>query len=344
VGTIVGQPVTLYVRGIENGAGVATDPAAITLRYRKPDGTIVTKAIGDLTHDATGDYSFVVVPVAGEEGTWAYRYETENPTTADEGVFDVIASAVLSGDDEAALTVGPCHRWTNREQIEVGWTLPTAADDDTLIDLAVSAASDVCFQLGGRRWPGLCDRTVTPLSCGQLVIPWPEGGEVAVRPVSSWHGRRGVCGGGAIVDLGLYPVRSISEVRVDGDVVDAADYTLWANRYLVRQDSSWPCLGDPWDDPAPLEVDLTFGVAPPSLGVLAATALARELLLAMTNADTCRLDRRVRSVVREGVSVDYALPGLAESLNGGQTGIPEVDLFVHAHNPHRLRRAARFIT
>ena len=38
--------------------GVLTDPSAITLTIREPDGVLVTKAIGDLTAVSTGVFSY----------------------------------------------------------------------------------------------------------------------------------------------------------------------------------------------------------------------------------------------------------------------------------------------
>lgn len=236
---------------------------------------------------------------------------------------------------------GPCDLWTSQAEVIDGWTLPAGTSGDRLAK-AMAGASDVMFQLGGQRWPGLCSRWVRPEDCGDALcwLPLPEGGQVARR--SHPRGRR--CGGGDALDVGVYPLTFVWEILLDGVGLATGFTRIHRERYIVRTDGgSWPCLLNNDEEPAKLAVNVQFGSAPPDLGRLAATALARELLLAWDDSDTCRLDRRVRSITRENVSMDFAIPGLAESLAGGQTGIPEVDLFVHAHNPHHLRRAARFV-
>jgi hypothetical protein len=340
---LVGQPVRLFIADIQTADGTATDPSALTLTVRKPTGVTLTRVLAELTKTAVGFYEYVLVPAPGEGGTWAWRWEGQNPTLASEGSFDVAESTLETGDRRAPRT-GPCHRWTDRDLVEDGWTLSASVSDEA-VALAIEAASDVCFQLGGQRWPGLCDKTVTPATCSGLVIPYPEGGVVAWRPVAWDHGRLGVCAGGDLLDLGVYPLVAVQEAREDGDALDAAAYTVWEHRYVARLDGGrWPCAREPWQAVPTLEFDVTFGQAPPALGVLAATSLARQLLLGMTQSEDCLLDRQVRSIVREGVSVDMAVPGLVDALAaGGTTNVPEVELFVHAHNPNRLRRSARFI-
>lgn len=239
------------------------------------------------------------------------------------------------------IRTGPCDPWTTAADVEAdGWDVPAGVSPNT-VERMVWAASDVMFQLGGRRWPGSCDRTLRPEDCSCLCnLPLPEGGVVAMRP----H-RTGICGGGKLLDVGVYPVTSVHAASIDGESLAGA-WRIHEHRWIVRTDGGyWPCVSQEQQAAATpkIEVRVQFGEAPPELGKAAATALARELILAAGNSDSCRLDRRVRSITREGVSMDYAMPGLAESLAGGQTGIPEVDLFVHAHNPHGLRRAARFV-
>jgi hypothetical protein len=57
--------------------GVATDPDVVTLRIRKPDGSIETHTSGSLDHPSAGVYSFLYLPavsgpyVFGFDGTGA---------------------------------------------------------------------------------------------------------------------------------------------------------------------------------------------------------------------------------------------------------------------------------
>lgn len=337
---LVGQPVRVFIEDIAAEGGPIANPATITLTVQRGDGTLDTYAVGALSHDATGAYSKELTSAAGEEGVWVWRFDTTSPTVAKEGVFLVNPSALLSGDREWPRT-GPCHDWTDRDEIE-RQPFDLAGYDNGLVDRMIEAASDVMFQLGGRRWPGVCDRTMRVGACDAPILPLPEGGVVTWRS-TAWH-QHGFCGGARALEL-PGPVVGVHEVRINGDALDPAAWTVRDWTWLVRIDGGvWPCAGRWWQDPPPLEVDYSFGAAPPALGRLAATVLATELLKATPGADgECRLDRRVTDVVREGITETLALPGLAETLAAGSTGIPEVDLFVMSHNPNRLQRPARFV-
>lgn len=240
------------------------------------------------------------------------------------------------------IRTGPCDPWTSAAEVAAdGWDVPAGVSPAS-VERAVWAASDVMFQLGGQRWPGSCDRTLRPVDCSCLCrLPYPEGGVVAMRSHP-----RGICGGGTLLDAGVYPLTTVHSASVDG-VSLAGAWRIHGDRYIVRTDgSSWPCANlESQAEPTPrIEVRVQFGQAPPDLGRVAATALARQLILGWAHSDDCLLDRQVRSIVREGVTVDLAVPGLVDALSaGGSTNVPEVELFVHAHNPNRLRRSARFI-
>lgn len=335
---LVGQEVRAFIEGIAPDEGAVQDPATIRLLVRRGDGTLDEHAVGALTHDAVGAYSKALVATPGEEGVWTWRFETTGPVVVAEGVYTVVASALLSGDRSVPRT-GPCHAWTDADELErIGVDL--ADVDPGVVDRCVDAASDVMFQLGGQRWPGVCDRTSRVGACvGDASVPLPEGGVVALRP----HRAGFFCSGGRSVEL-AYPVVGVSEVRVDGDALDPSAYSVRDHRWLVRSDGgTWPCDSRWWEDTPPMEVNYSFGEAPPPMGGLAAAALARELLLAVSGSSECRLNARVSSVVREGLTMDMALAGLVEALAGGWTGIPEIDLFVRAHNPNRLTRPPRVL-
>lgn len=248
---------------------------------------------------------------------------------------------------------GPCEPWCTVADVRARSPFDdTTRFPDALVVLAVDSASDLMFQLGGRRFPGMCTDTVRPGGCanGGMVIAYPFGGEVSLYEVAPWRAGHRVglgigCGGGRTIALGSYPVVSVQEVRENGEVLDPSLYGVYDWRWLIRTDAGfWPCCNTLWQvDPPRLEVDFTFGEAPPSSGLLAAVALARELLLAMTDGDNCVLDRRVQTIIREGLQEELALPGLVDALATGRVGIPEVDLFVFAHNPAGLRRRGRII-
>ena len=69
--------------------------------------------------------------------------------------------------------------------------------------------------------------------------------------------------------------------------------------------------------------------------------LARERYLQCIGDSRCRLPRNATSVTRQGVSVQ--LPTPQEIIDSGSTGLPEVDLWVRALNPHGLSSPSEVI-
>lgn len=210
----------------------------------------------------------------------------------------------------------------------------------------LQAASDVLYELSGRQFPGLCDATVRP-------CPKPCTGGGVLRTTRG-SGRCG-CGGDLCTgrwyqaDLGAYPIQSVTEVKVDGVVVDASKYRLDDRRRLVRlRDADGTNLGWPttqaFDLPDTEEgtwsVSYTWGREPPEMGVRAAAVLACELALSCDpeNGGTCRLPRNVTSASRDGITIQMSPQELADTIMG--TGMWEVENFLLAYNPKRLRQAA----
>lgn len=357
-GYLVGAPVVLAIDDIKNGAGVLTNPATINLILRAPNGGATTHPVGDLTHVSTGAYEYVFYGAPGDGGEWAWRWEHTNPTNALEGTFVIDESSLLAGDAQVPRT-GPCSPWTDYDEVQARGTLPTLAGEvgiEEAVAQAIEAASDVLYQLGGRRWPGVCDATVQVQNLNPWALPLPEGGSVGWRDPAYWAGGGYWAPGGMMA--GFYwreqgailtlpgPILSIKQIRLAGVVLDASAYRIVDWSEIVRVDGGvWPVMGLITDATPAIEIDYTFGQAPPQIGRMAAASLARELVLAFTGDDACRLDRRVKAIIREGITEEMGLglPGISESLRDGNTGIPEVDLFVHTHNPSHLKRPARLL-
>lgn len=239
---------------------------------------------------------------------------------------------------------GPCQPWCTIEDVRACAPFNDADTySDEALEQVIDAASDVLFQRAGRRWPGLCSDTVYPSTCaGCGGVPLPYGGSVSLATV------RGALGGGSLLsaccgdqrlDLGSYPVRSVTQVLIDGVELDPAAYEVRDWEFLYRVDGGrWPCVSCPTSER--LEVSFEFGEAPPWSGRGATVALARELARSCAEQE-CGLDRRVTTLSREGVTM--TLPGLVDTLRDGRTGIPEVDLFLWSHNPNGLIRRGRII-
>ena len=120
------------------------------------------------------------------------------------------------------------------------------------------------------------------------------------------------------------PVYDVSEVLLDGEVLDPAKYRVDNYRRLVRQDGKeWPYCQD---IDAPLGASDTWGVtvrtgAPvPVGGQVAAAKLACELAKAACGSGDCELPKRWQTITRQGVTISAAID-LFKGLDEGKTGI-----------------------
>lgn len=91
-----GDQVRLAV-AFTDAAGAAADPSSVTLKYRKPDGSITTIAYGSLTHPAVG--SFYADVVVDQAGTWSYRFESSGTYVGAEEESFRVRSSRLSPTD-----------------------------------------------------------------------------------------------------------------------------------------------------------------------------------------------------------------------------------------------------
>lgn len=129
--------------------------------------------------------------------------------------------------------------------------------------------------------------------------------------------------------LDLYTASAVTEVTVDGLVLDPSSYRLENDRYLIRVDGeAWPAsAGDHFTvtyvDTYPVDV----------MGSHAAGLLAAEWLKLVTADKTCRLPKSVTNINRQGVTYQIT-PGM---FPGGVTGIPEIDAYVMLFNPFGLK-------
>lgn len=186
-----------------------------------------------------------------------------------------------------------------------------------VIESALMFASDVLFNLTGRRWPGHATDRYRP--CCQCDAPANCG-----------------CAGLAAVELPNRPVVSVTQVKVDGSVVSPSEYELRDARRIVavRQPSglrrSWIWCQDlsrPTTDPGTWEITYVWGARPPAAGITAAAILGWEFALAWTPAllGQCRLPKRVTSITRNGMTVATIDP--LTLFDKGLTGVPEVDVW-----------------
>lgn len=257
-------------------------------------------------------------------------------------------------DTHAGPASGVCSLWTDEATV-TGDNADLQAIDPATLDLAITWASDMLFDLSGRRWPGACVTTVRPLADHRCLsdATWPDplhsfdtSAAVALGAfpgIGGWFG--GGCAGIPEVDLGVYPLTEVTEVLLDGATLDPSAYRIDNDRLLTRVDGSgWPC----WQDltkaatqPNTWQVTANYGTAPPAGGHACATLLAREFALALIASSKCRLPSRTQQVTRQGVTI-VAYP--QSILDGGRVGLPEVDAWITSVNPKRIRARATVVS
>lgn len=77
------QPIVLEAQFASDSG--AEDADAVNLRIKQPDGTLVTKVLGDLSHDDTGVYSYVFTPTM--PGNHSYGFEWVGETAAEASFY-----------------------------------------------------------------------------------------------------------------------------------------------------------------------------------------------------------------------------------------------------------------
>lgn len=217
----------------------------------------------------------------------------------------------------------------------------------TILADALQFASDVLYDLTGRKWPGECTETIRP--CRQRTripgherLDWQE-----------WCGcnRPRTCGCSRLSEVRLpgYPVVQVGEVKVDGLILDEGSYRVDDDRWLTFLPEAgddlqgWPCCQDlalDDDQAGTFSVTYTYGAAPPIGGVRAAASLGCQLALACAppEAGECRLPKRITTITRQGVSLAILDP--LTLFADGLTGLAEVDLWVQSVRYGAQRRSA----
>lgn len=141
------------------------------------------------------------------------------------------------------------------------------------------------------------------------------------------------------------PVADVSEVMIDGLVLDPSAYRLdkyRGNPVLVRTDGEcWPECQDMElgpEDVGAFTITYRPGELLPTAGAIAAGLLACEFAKACVGAD-CVLPQQLASLSRNGVEVTVVDP--TTFLENGLTGIAQVDLWIRSVNPARRIRTSK---
>lgn len=213
-----------------------------------------------------------------------------------------------------------CSDWITDAQLTDGCA---ACDTDlTAISEAdraysITLASQVLFELTGRRWPGLC--TVT--------------GERPCGPHS--HADCGCCAL-RTVRLSNGPVdRDSLVVHLDGEVVPDDEIGLFRGREVgfVRATAAdpiraWLCcqnLDLPLTEQGTYGFDYAYGNLPPEGSVLPTVMLARDYAMACNGGTcaSCSIPDEVQTLVRQGLTI--TMPNPRDLLTEGFTGVGITD-------------------
>lgn len=218
--------------------------------------------------------------------------------------------------------------------------------DPGALEDGIAAASEVLWNLTGRRWSGICTETVRPTACGCTSYRG-----------SWWSGAGCGCGCGGVSEIVLpgYPVVEIESVTIDGETVAEERYRVDDRQRLVYMpdldDTSerrgWPCcqrLSRELGEEGTWSVTYEHGQEPPLGGVRAAASLGCQLALSCLPADSdlakkCRLPKRVTAVTRQGLTLAIIDP--LTLFADGLTGLAEVDLWVQSVRKGDERRRGR---
>lgn len=290
----------------------------------------------------------------GANGDVSYAWEAGDVDTL--GLFTAVEEVWFDGGgkqaapsfqieffDPADVSFGTCgDPWVTGDELAACLGLGDEGDPIKL-DAAVETASSVLFDLSGRLYPGVCQRTVRPCydPCG---CGW---GQVLSRGhLVGWNGGRWTndcgdrcgCGVQRRVRLAGIPIRSITQVKIDGVALSPDEYRLDAGGWLSRVNGGWPicqATGLADTEPGTFSVTYTWGAEPPSTGRDAALALASQLYQACSGGD-CDLPGNIQNLSRQGIS--FAQGELMNLGAGGSLGIPTADLFLSTVNPRGIRR------
>jgi hypothetical protein len=234
---------------------------------------------------------------------------------------------------------GPCTPWITGADLAGRPDIADSVRDTGVLTSAATTASGILFVSSGRQWTGLCGpTTVRPISGGQFDAGpsrLPLSGPIDSMQAAS--NSVGLADQG--LKIGLYPIRSIVQIKIDGAVLSPTKYRLDEGRYIERRDGnpwpSWQRLDFDDTQVGTFSVTVTHGADPPAAGVDAASALGAELAKSRAGLPN-RLPQRLTSLTRQGVTMAVLDP--MAFLEKGLTGVYETDLWIQSVNPHKQTR------
>jgi hypothetical protein len=261
---------------------------------------------------------------------------------------------------------GTCSPWAL--PADIGEPCNGAGFDAALLLDCLQAASDILFDLSGRQYAGACSDTVRP--CARSVSVdggrpltggygpgsggWsPGGGGSTWGFCSCQTSVRSGCNSLPEITLGVYPVTAVTQVKVDGAVVDSSLYRVDDNRWLVGLTNpvtgvqqTFPCcqrMDLPTTEKDTFEVAVDYGTAPPVLGKLACAELACQLSMAFkpSQGGDCQLPQHITQLTRLGETMTVLDP---LSFKDGLLALPFCGGFLKSVNPYGIARRATVLS
>lgn len=228
--------------------------------------------------------------------------------------------------------------------------LPSKADTSKVpaetLELAMSMASTILFNLTGRVWPGQKETTIWPTSLrmSRRIVDQVNGIHSAIELVNgepAWWAR-------TTLDVDRYPVTDVLEVTIGGEPQDISEFRIDNGRELVwekpdddgRQTFPWQQVVARADaSPGTWSVRIRWGEPVPAEAKTMAGLLAWQLALGMApDSDGCMLPAFVQTQVRRGASVTIKDP--MTLVQAGQVGYRPVDLWLASLNIGKSKRRA----
>lgn len=249
----------------------------------------------------------------------------------------------------AGSQAGPYSAWTTADDVANCCNVEIGTDVDVFNEV-VDKASQVLFELSGRKYLGTGTKTVWPacdsctcgyqvLSRGHIVGPWDWGVYTSLCDACTV-----VCDPSR-VKLSGFPVRTVDQVKIDGSILAPTEYRLDLHRYVTRlNDTRWPLRND-WTradtEDGTWTITYTFGEDPPLAGRNAAQQLACELYKACAGQE-CALPTGATRVTRQGITIERQFFQRDRTTGSWRTGLSMVDMFLNAYNPSGLIRTPVF--
>lgn len=347
-----------------NETGETGFVGAVAVKVEDNDGvTTLGPTTANITEIGTTGIYVWNAPAAPAVGTYTLVWSLDGsfaPDTISSEPLVVVATAAetlppIPPPDGQAAVEGPCTAWLTGDDVAECCAAASAevGTATVLLDDAADVASQLLYELSGRRWSGLCSREgVRPChsNCGCGVQILSRGHIVNANDFWACTGRSCGCRELSRVKLAGY-VREVTQVKIDGVVLDDSIYRVDEHKWLTRVDGSrWPACAHadlPDTEEGTFSISYTYGKTPPLAGIEAAKQLACQVFMRCSNSGDgadCQIPDGVVRITRQGITMERAFFGRDPKTGKWYTGLSAVDLFLNTYNPRGLARRGLFVS